>query len=110
MPGASDPVFVNFQSSSRDEEFPRTTYSSLLQTDTPGIYVIPPLPASAAYPKDRHSWLREPNFFQNKIVVLDSIAWHDQKTAIGLLTMPEMQAHAALTLRSAAVYASLTRR
>ena len=98
VPGASDPVFVNFQSSSRDEEFPRTTYSSLLQTDTPGIYVIPPLPASAAYPKDRHSWLREPNFFQNKIVVLDSIAWHDQKTAIGLLTMPEMQAHAALTL------------
>ena len=98
MLDAHDPVIVNFQSRARGNEFSRTTYSSLLQTNATGIYVIPPQPASGPYPKDRSSWLREPDFFKDKVFLLDSIAWHEQKTPIGNLGMPELQAHAAMTL------------
>lgn len=96
--GADDPVIVNYQSSAGEREFPRTTYTTLLQTNLQSMYVIPPQPRVGDYPKDRSSWLAGEDFFRDKIVFLDSIAWHEQQTAIGSISMPELQAHAALTL------------
>jgi len=98
IPDASDPVIISFQSTARDQEFPRTTYSSLLQGDQAAIYVTPPQPLAGAYPTNRAAWLRDPAFFKDKVVLLDSIAWHNQPTPIGELRMPELQAHATLTL------------
>lgn len=98
VPDAADPVIISFQSTERNQVFPRTTYTSLLQGDTNAIYVIPPLAIERDYPKDRASWLRDPASFKDKIVFLDSIAWHDQPTPIGEMGMPELQAHATLTL------------
>jgi class 3 adenylate cyclase len=98
IPEAADPVIVSYQSTERDREFPRTTYSSLLQKKGDRIYVIPPQPTAQSYPKDRSLWLREPGYFKDKIVFLDSIAWDDQPTPIGALGMPELTAHATMTL------------
>ncbi len=96
--GATDPVIVNYQSTTGNREFPRTTYTTLLQTNFQSMYVIPPLPQAGSYPKNRAAWLVGKNYFKDKIVFLDSIAWHEQQTPIGALTMPELQAHAGLTL------------
>lgn len=93
-----DPLIINYQSVSGNRQFPRTTYSMLLQTNMASMYVIPPHPQSGGYPKDRADWLADGSYFKDKIVFLDSIAWHEQQTPIGHLAMPELQAHAALTL------------
>lgn len=98
IPGASDPVIINYQSTARDQEFPLTTYSSLLQKGDESIYVIPARATAREYPRDRKSWLRDPSFFKDKIVLLDSIAWADQASPIGPLRMPELLAHATMTL------------
>ena len=98
IPEAGDPIIVSFQSTARDQVFPRTTSSSLLEGGSGLIYMIPPLDSYRDFPKDRAAWLREEGFFKDKIVFLDSIAWHDQPTPIGDMRMPELQAHATLTL------------
>ncbi len=98
VPGAKDPVIISFQSTRPDQVFPRTTYSSLLQSGVASVYTIPPLVLEKTYPKDRPSWLRDPATLKGRIVFLDSIAWHDQPTPIGEMRMPELQAHATLTL------------
>jgi len=98
VPGADESVIISFQSTARDQVFPRTTYSSLLQRDTNTIYVIPPLGLDGDFPKDRGSWLRPPASFKDKVIFLDSIAWNDQPTPIGEMRMLELQAHATLTL------------
>lgn len=98
LPGAEEAVIISFQSTARNQVFPRTTYSSLLHAGTNATYVIPPLAFDGDYPKDRASWLREPAFFKDKIVFLDSIAWNDQPTPIGEMRLLELQAHATLTL------------
>lgn len=98
VPGADDSVIISFQSTARDQVFPRTTYSSLLHADTNALYVTPPLITGGTFPKDLASWLRPPASLQGKIVFLDSIAWPDQPTPIGEMRMLELQAHATLTL------------
>lgn len=98
VPDASDPVIVSYQSSDHDREFPRMSYRSLLQNVSDQFYVIPPQLVSGGYPQDRLSWLRDTNYFKGKIILLDSIAWNEQATPIGKMRMPELLAHATVTL------------
>lgn len=100
VPGAREPLILSYQGTARDQEFPRTTYSSLLQGEPAPIYVIPPQLASLAYANERSTWLRDASYFKDRVVFLDSLAWHPQSSPIGPLAMPELQAHATRTLTS----------